>query len=164
MKDVLALLRRFRSTRREVAAGRVAAARKLLDAADAAEAHARAGTEQAWAWQAEVVQRRGRAAQANWRDAMLPSCEALVAQRVAVQVQAQQAQRVMQQQLQAQQAALLACERALLRTDELSHICDEQQQLAELAQEQSLDDDMAAAWRRRAAVGVAVGVVTGAPL
>ena len=152
MKKVLALLRSSRTSRRDAALGRMAAARQQLDAAAAAQHQSAATLEQAVAWQQEVLQGRGRAADAQWRRAMLPSCGALVEQRRAQLDQARDAVTRHQHAMNIQRTALSMCERALIRTDELERLTIDEARTAERLQEQSQDDDLAAARRRGARV------------
>lgn len=148
MKKVLVLLRSTRTSRRDAALGRVAAARQALDDATAVLAQSQTLLQQALAWQLDVRQGRGRATDAAWRAAILPSCEALVAQRKDQLELAMDAVTLHQHALHVQRAALALYERALNRTDALQRITDEETRNDERLQEQALDDDLAAARRR----------------
>ena len=79
---------------------------------------------------------------------MLPSCEALVDQRRAQLDQARDAVTLHQHAMNIQRTALSVCERALIRTDELERLTTDQARRADHLQEQSQDDDLAAAMRR----------------
>ena len=147
MNKLLVLLRSSRTSRRDAALGRMAAARQQLDAAAAALDQSAAALQQALVWQQDVQWARGRAADAQWRCAMLPSCEAMVAQRRVQLDQAQHSVTLRQQAMNIQRTALSVCERALIRTDELERLSVDQARSAERLQEQSQDDDMAAAVR-----------------
>lgn len=148
MNKVLVLLRSSRTSRRDAALGRMAAARQRLDAAAAALHQSTAALQEAKVWQQDVLLGRGPAADAHWRCAMLPSCEALVEQRRAQLDQAQDAFTLRQHAMNIQRTALSVCERALIRTDELERLSIDQVRNAERLQEQSQDDDLAAAMRR----------------
>ena len=89
------------------------------------------------------------AACANWRQAMLPSAEALIDQRLLAATRAESTLQSVQKTVDESRAALAVAERAMLRTDELAQITRTQHRNDQAPQEQGQDDDLAAAFKHR---------------
>jgi hypothetical protein len=147
VRKTLVLLRSVRTSRREVAIARVAVAKRHLQAADLALHECLQLLKTAFEAQQRVLMRQGDAADPVWRNAMLPSCAALVAMHHGRALEAQNAMQLCKKELQEKTKVLTACERGLIRTDELERLTRESEHLVERLSEQSQDDDLAASRR-----------------
>jgi hypothetical protein len=149
MDKILPLLRKRRTARRDTALGHVATARAQRDGAHAALLQTAVRLREALNWLSSVRQGQGQGQDAQWRQATLLSCNALVEREHAALAQAETVLERAKQVLAERQVELMKCERALMRTDELQALAKQASAEAERLREQDLDDDLAAAWRPR---------------
>jgi hypothetical protein len=147
MKDLLPLLRKRRTAKRDAALGRVATARGQRDAAQAALDKTAVSLRESLGWLAAVRQGQGLGADVQWNQAMRASCDALVERAYAALSKAEQGLKQTQQVLAQRQRELMVCERALMRTDELEALEKLADEEIERLREQDLDDDLAAGWK-----------------
>jgi hypothetical protein len=155
INSMLSMLRQRRTARRDTAQGRLAAARAQYEVCRQ-RLLAQAGELQEALNGYESVRRGdGMAADPEWRKSMLPSCEALIAVARAVLAKGQAELDAAESAIRERRTELGACERALLRTDELELLERGAQQVRDLVQEQDVDDDLAAGWRPAAKVSSA---------
>ncbi len=160
MNKLLTLLRKTRDARKEAALAQLAAAKSQLAQADAALDVAGLAFREAQTLRKELMRRNGAGLGKDWRDTILPSCHSLMVTRARVVVDASKLLDERKQRVDACRAALMLCEKALLRTDELHDIVKEQTQENERLQEQSNDDDLALSYK--APLGACVGLSRGA--
>ena len=144
MKTLLQLLREGRTARRDAVAARVRAAQAQLTSAS--ETHRRALDAIVAAMAARQLpwSANGLSANSDWRQAMQASCDALVQRRHTEAVAAQAEASRCADAVETERAALVVCERALMRHDEWEAYEARQQRLAEHLAEQNQDDDFAA--------------------
>jgi hypothetical protein len=143
VNKLLQLVRRSRNARKEAALVRLASAQRLLGDAIAASASATAEFEAAQGWREDFLRRNGAGLNHDWRHTMLPSCNAVIHQRRLAAMEAFSGIAKHRLAVAQSRAALSACEKALLRTDELeTQVKDAAKEHARLA-EQSQDDDLA---------------------
>jgi hypothetical protein len=145
MKPLLRLLRKTRDARKEAALAKLSSAQSQLSQAMAAVTATHQGFLQAQQWREELVRRNGAGLGRDWRHTMLPSCQVLLEMRASQVTEAISRVEECQQWVAQARAALTACEKALLRTDELQSILKGQARDAERLAEQSQDDDLAIA-------------------
>jgi hypothetical protein len=143
MHTLMPLLRTARDARKQAAQRRLAAAQTQLAQAQGQAAEAQAAVVQARDARDQLLGGRGAGLQRDWRDTVLPSCLALIAQRQTAVVSAQQKISSASEALAKERAALNTCERALLRTDELQELLDGEVKELEARAEQLLDEDLA---------------------
>ncbi len=156
ISTLLPMLRARRMARRDAAQARLARAQAQLEAAQAEVRRREGAMRQALASLQAVRHGEGQAADPLWRQALLPSCEAVVERERAASTQALAAVQPAQQQFAEARRVLLLQERAMLRTEELEQLQRQEERRTEARTEQSVDEDLTAAWRRNAA-GSAAG-------
>jgi hypothetical protein len=143
MNALMPLLRTARDARKQAAQRRLAAAQAQVAQAQGQAAEAQAAVVQARDARDQLLGGRGAGLQRDWRDTVLPSCLALIAQCQAAVASAQQKVSSAVEALAKERAALNTCERALLRTDALQELLDGEVKDLEARAEQLLDEDLA---------------------
>jgi hypothetical protein len=143
MHTLMPLLRTARDARKQAAQRRLAAAQAQLARAQGRAADAHGVVVQARDARDQLLSGRGAGLQRDWRDTVLPSCLALIAQCQTAVASAQQQVSSAGEALAKERAALNTCERALLRTDELQALLDGEVKDMEARSEQLLDEDLA---------------------
>ena len=144
---LLPMLRQRRQARRDAAHARLARIQAEIEALQAEVRRCAGQLREAEAARQAVLHGQGHAADPLWRQALLPSCEAVVEREHAACNRALAAIEPAQRRLAEARQALLQQERAMLRTQELEQLQRAAEQQAEAATEQSVDEDLAAAWR-----------------
>lgn len=157
---LLPMLRTRRMARRDAAQARLARARAHLEAIQAEVRRCEGVLREALTTLQSVQHGQGKAADPLWRQALLPSCEAVVERERAASLQALAAVEPARQQYAEARNILQQRERAILRTAELEQLQRAAELQAEAAAEESVDEDLAAAWRP-AEVAVAVATEVG---
>lgn len=152
---LLPMLRVRRVARRDAAQARLARAQAQLEAIQAEARRCAAAMHEAIATLEAVQQGKGKAADPLWRQALLPSCEAVCEREHKAALRVLAAVEPARQQCAQARMLLQQCERAILRTTELEQLESAAERQAEAAIDQSVDEDLAAAWRP-AAVATAV--------
>lgn len=144
---LLPMLRVRRLARRDAALARLARAQAKLEAIQAEVRRCEAALRQALTTLQALQLGKGKAADPMWRQALIPSCEAVVERERTAALQALAAVEPARQQCAEARMLLQQCERAILRTTELEQLESAAERQAEAAIDQSVDEDLAAAWR-----------------
>jgi chromosome segregation ATPase len=162
---LLPMLRQRRMARRDAAHARLARIQAQVEALQAEVRRCDGQLREAQAALQAVRQGQGQAADPLWRQALLPSCEGVVERERAACTRALAAVEPALGQLAEARKALLQQERAMLRTQELEQLQRAADRQAEASTEQSVDEDLAAAWRPggRTAMAPACGEGRGRP-
>lgn len=138
----LKLLTTTREARRESAIARLAAARRACELAEAACEQAQLETQQAWQWREEVLARCTLGEGGTLRDTVLPTCDALLAQRRQHLAQMQAAWRAAHEQVTLERQHLTTCERDALRLEEWRQLHQAQERQQQAAQENQQDEEL----------------------
>jgi hypothetical protein len=160
VNNLLTLLRKTRDARKEAALAKLSAAKSQLAQADAALDVVGLAFREAQTMRRDLMRRNGAGLARDWRDTILPSCYSLIAVRARAVVQASKFLNEQQQRVDECRAALMLCEKALMRTDELRDIVKAQTNESQRLQEQSNDDDLALTYKPP--LGACVGSSQGA--
>jgi hypothetical protein len=147
IQHTMALVRKRRDAKRDAAMGRLAGAQQLLNNATQAWEQAVGLVNEAQAWRAELLARNGEGLHASWRLTTLPSCTALLTKRTHDVTRAMRSVEEHRRKVAEQRLALTRCEKALLRTDELQNILDEQDDERQRINEQTQEDDLATGYK-----------------
>lgn len=144
----LKLLTTTREARRESAMAKLAAARRACELAEAACQQAQNETQQAWAWREEVLARCALGEGGMLRETLIPTCDALLAQRRQHLVLMQAAWRAAHEEVTLQRQHLTTCERDALRLEEWLQLQQAQARREQAAQENQQDDEQPLLQRR----------------
>jgi hypothetical protein len=147
VNQLLTLLRKTRDARKEAALARLVAAKNKFAQADAAFDKAAVAFREARRWRADLLRRNGEGLGKDWRQTILPSCISLLEVRGRAVMEASDEMESHKRKVDECRAALMRCEKALMRTDELRDIVNAQAAEDTRLQEQSNDDDLALTYK-----------------
>jgi hypothetical protein len=151
VKHTVALLRKCREAHRDLAQRALANARAEAIAAHQQFVRTRDLSFEARDMLDELIKTDGRGFDASWRESVLPGCEAFLLQRVRNSDADYENLQKCRELLKAAQAKALQCERALMRTDELQLVVDDETKQAMRRQEEATDEEFALTYSSRAA-------------
>jgi hypothetical protein len=157
MNATMRMLKVSREARRDAVVRRLNEANAAHGAALASHQQALQAVAFAQSARGELDQSMVLTADASWRLSLRDSCDALVQHRMGLMTVAANTVTDREVLVNEQRAALNACERALMRNDEWAAHMREEEQRAQRLDEQSQDDDLAAAMKPR-------DLTTGRPL
>jgi hypothetical protein len=150
VKHTVALLRKCREAHRDLAQRELASASAEATAATDQWVRTRNLGLEARNMRDELIRIDGRGFDASWRESVLPGCEALLLQRAREAKAAFDRFQQCKELLQSAQAKALQCERALMRTDELQHVVDDEAKQVARRQEESTEEEFALTYSSRA--------------